>query len=144
MCNLVSVASEEKVQGWKVVAVNRRTGKYHSVAMGFAYSDNPIPKVKKQKRIGAFFTNNILSTNDEGYSPFKETMVGRTAVFVNKEHALSLLQRIEEYGIVNRKQPFSFDCFKVVEAEVSVDLMQGWYGPDEVVVAGRRIKFIEE
>jgi len=93
MCHLGYEASYESFVGYKVVAV-KEDGKKYSVAMGFCYDDyNLIPVVEKQESIGSYFVNDIL--NKYGCSPYKPNMRGRTAVFADKQEALSLRKAIE-------------------------------------------------
>jgi len=123
------------ITGFKVVAMCE--GKHYSISMGFCYDDyEMIPIVKEQKRISNYFRDDILTKN-----PFRDLMVGRTAVFLDLYAAARLLKNIfseSNYIFINDKFKFI-----IKRANVSIDLLSGTYN-DNPVVAGRKIDFFEE
>ncbi|MFA5397774.1 MAG: hypothetical protein WC346_17325 [Methanogenium sp.] len=138
MCDLVEKYQGEEFTGWKVVAVEKITGKRYSVAMGFCYDDyDEIPICCVQNQIGNFFVPDILVSNT-----FNREMRGRTAVFLVKEGAETLCSQIKrESFYVNRF------TFQILKAKVSIDLMKGIFNnlfKAYPVVAGRRIEFLPD
>jgi len=135
MCNLTHYV-EGKVKGYKVVAKKLRGKRYYSISMGFKYSlDGHVPVVRRQHRICSDFMGDII-LKDSG--PYREAMIGRTAIFLNHENASQVAQRRDVksgYKLV------------VVQSEVSEDVMKGIYQShisNCEVAAGRRIRFIKE
>lgn len=140
MCDLdTDIDHEGQVEGWKVVAVSKKTGRYYSIAMGFVYrKDYVVPKVKRQRRIGRFFNSGLLT----GPS-YREAMEGRTAVFRRKGDADNLLRAMSKEEDYSAYAPLRWRCdFKVVKARVWGGLLAGYYPIPIRVVAGKRIKFL--
>lgn len=133
MCYLTTVSKKKSATGYKMVA--ERKGKRYSLAMGFCYDDyDRIPIIREQKKIGLYFNDHILTLP----MVFQSRMEGRTAIFINKEDAITRFRRFKAEGC---KPGFSIKLYKAV---VSIDLMEGYYNDDYPVIAGRKIKFIEE
>lgn len=134
MCQLFKNLKQSSAVVYKVVAVDS-AGNYHSPAMGCKYFKNGrVPKVEVQHKLVSSFTDGILT---KGIAPYYPNMVGRTAGFNSFMDAKDTYYRwkglcAEGYRIA------------VIKAEVSNDLMEGVYNDGEPVVAGRRIKFLEE
>ena len=135
MCDLDRAIPNKSFTGYKVVAVKKSTGRYYSIAMGFVYrKDGRVPVVKTQKRITKKFRDDILDS-----SAFRDTMVGRTAVFEYKEDAKVVLRSASYYS--TSADMMKFDL-AIKRAKVSVDLMKGSYGSTRVF-AGRNIEFLD-
>ena len=140
MCNLLTKSTEEKIEGFKIVAKKSKGKRYFSIAIGFRYPlDGHIPVIRKQHRICAKFLSDIISKSSKGYST---NMVGRTAVF------LSFAEAAEECRYITRGDVIENGYrLVIVRSEVSVDVMEGTYlacGTVCKVAAGRHINFIEE
>jgi len=136
MCNLTT-STKRKLKGYKVVAKKWRGKRYYSIAMGFKYPlDGHVPVVRKQRRICSDFMSDITLENS---GPYREEMIGRTAIFLNYEDAYRIAQRTDAksgYRLI------------VVQSEVSEDVMTGTYLTHVIanckVAAGRHIRFIKE
>ena len=137
MCDLYEYI-DGKRPGWKVVAINRKTGRYHSVATGIMYPKNrTITPPSICKAPINFFNQNILNPSS---CLFSHDMIGRTAIFTCKDNAEGLLSEIQdEHFEYIRNKSKEFD-FLVVPAIVSVDIMRGEYQGD-LVYAGKKITF---
>jgi len=140
MCNLLRVATKEKIKGYKIVAKKLKGKRYFSIAIGFKYPlDGHIPIARKQQRISLRFVKDIISKDSALH---KEDMVGRTTIYLDASDAYQEIQHLRSRGI---KAGYRL---VIVWAEVSIDLMEGTYGSsdsvDRDVVAGRHIRFIEE
>jgi hypothetical protein len=132
MCDLTRPLERESFTGWKIVAVERSTGKYYSVAMGFCYDDHEkVPIIKEQKQLSSYFISDILTCCAE-----RKEMRGRTAVFARKVDALATARKMKEDFVAEGYR------IEVKKAKVFGGLMGGSYG-GESVVAGRHIKFLE-
>ena len=140
MCELFRVSTKEKIEGYKIVVKKLKGERYFSPAMGFKYPlDGHVPVVRKQRRICSDFIGDIVSKIS---GPYREEMVGRTAIFLNPNDALEVARRNdikEGYRLV------------VVRVEVSEDVMLGTYLTGLIsisknceVAAGRHIRFIKE
>lgn len=140
MCQLNERVRGKK-RGWKVVWAEG--GKYYSVAMGCKYpKDGKVPVVKQQRcKASHYFSSHILYDQMHGYA---KDMVGRTAVYSSIAAASDMMHFII-HGCYRSAQALSQmrTFLRVVPAEVSVEVMRGTYGTDEVF-AGRRIKFLKE
>ncbi len=138
MCNLLTKSTEEKIEGFKIVAKKPKGKRYFSTAMGFQYPlDGHIPIVKKQCSITSDFIDNIISKTCTAYS---DHMVGRTSVFLNYADAQEPCRRWDYYTKKEYK-------LVIVRCEVSIDVMEGTYMAcvrECKVAAGRHINFIEE
>ena len=139
MCDLKTVFSGEKIEGYKVVAKKLKGKKYFSIAMGFKYPlDEHVPVVRKQRKICATFIN-IISKSSVAYS---KGMIGRTAIFLSFNDAHKVHQHFMRKGVERGYK------LVIVTAEVSEDIMVGSYFIANVmhcrVAAGRHIHFIEE
>ena len=137
MCDLTSTSKLKSKTGYKVVLKNKKDNKFYSIAMGFCYDDfKEIPKIINQKNLSnGYFKYNILTTY------FKDDMVGRTALFVNKNQAIDLFNKLKQY--FEEKSKYKL-C--LVKAKVYKDLLKGTYQSIFTicsVIAGRKIKFIE-
>lgn len=133
MCNLqVHMDNDESIEGYKIVAKNRKTGKYYSLAMGFEYNeDEDVPVVQDQFRIGTYFVDDILKSTN-----YRIDMRGRSAIFLHPKDARDVY--IEMKGYLQRYEQIYVLC--LVEATVSKDIMSGTYGIlDRAVCAGKRI-----
>ena len=128
MCDLTIRIEDKEVIVYKIVAVNKRTGDYFSLAMGFRYIDKLIPKIRVQRVIG-YFNNHLL---DNIF--YNKNMVGRTAIFTKKQDAKRLAGNPR----------LTYDGFNVSikKAIVSIDLMKGNY-EGMSVIAGRTIRFLD-
>jgi hypothetical protein len=82
--------------------------------------------------MNGFFHTDILKC----YYSFKPDMRGRTSVFENLNHAVIMFNKMKNFEQFSGK-------LEVWMAKVENDLMEGFYGFDEVV-AGRKIKFIKK
>lgn len=141
MCKLTKEVGDGPFEGWKIV-VEKEDGKYYSAAMGFCYNDyEKIPEVKEQKRIIKCFMDDILDSWSNGFS---YEMIGRSAIFVEKESANAELNRIlwelvylGSFSLVNENMEL-----KVVKTRVSDSVYEGYYGFDKVL-AGRKLEFLE-
>lgn len=132
MCKLEAKSDLDKFVGYKLVAKDKETGKYYSLAMGFEYVEGePIPVPEIQAQIAETYDNDILTSHC-----FSEEMVGRTAVFDNPERAKKHLGSLQ-YLKFNHYET------RIMKAEISEDLMIGSYGMARVT-AGRKIKFLED
>ena len=135
MCTNILDIGIEKATGWKLIAVNKKTGKFHSVAMGFQYKeDKPIPEIKTQKRI-AFFYDGIL---EEYHPAYSKKMIGRTAIFsrfddimITFANDILCYENTHEYFIT------------IIEAEVYENMASGSYNRTHVYL-GSKIRFIGE
>lgn len=134
MCDSLESIPDKEMTVYKLVAVNKRSGNYFSLAMGFRYTDKPIPKIKIQRLI-CFFKEKILSTGS-----YNSNMKGRTAGFIHKEHADHLIDDISK-SFFGMEKPNKF-IIAVKEAVLSIDLMSGSYD-NFPVIAGRKIRFLE-
>ena len=137
MCELRTISSRVKIQGYKVVAKKPKGKRYYSIAMGFRYPlDGHIPIVRRQRKICGDFAEDITSKNAFGY---RDNMVGRTSVFLrlNELSKSDQLKRWKERGI---RSGYKLIIVRVV---VSGDTMEGYYG-DCKIAAGRYIHFMEE
>ena len=132
MCNLTRSMTAESFVGYKLVAEEIETGKNYSLAMGFCYDDyEEIPIVEEQKRLTTGFIDRIL------YSYFVYRMKGRTSVYKFHVDAKSHYLDMTNAYLIS----LGFEL-KVKKAKVSIHLMEGEYGGNEVV-AGRKIEFLE-
>ena len=148
MCKLTITSTQKKIEGYKIVAKKPRGKRYFSIAMGFKYpSDGHVPVARKQHRICSNFLSDILSKNSAGY---QELIVGRTTVYLDLADVLNehhhLIQRQEKDNIWGHDIREGYELV-VVRAEVTIDIMKGFYtacGRDCAVAAGRHIRFIKE
>ena len=138
MCNLTRDIPEEKIEGYKIVAIDSVNKKY-SIAMGFCYDDFTdeaelitIPEIKKQKRLSDHYVADIL----QGSNTFSAYMIRRTAIFNDKDAAVNELNEMISDHYSKNFIP------KIFKAEVSKEIMQGLYG-SSIVFAGRQIRFLE-
>ena len=140
MCKLETVSIREKVEGYKIVARKSKGKRYYSIAMGFKYPlDGHIPVIRKQSKICYIFMDDIIS---EMSSAHEKDMTGRTIVYLRYSAALA------RYRVLMQRGSRSGYILVIVRAEVSEDVMEGFYGGYRVlrheVAAGRHIRFIEE
>jgi hypothetical protein len=106
-------------------------GKLFSPAMGCRYGrDCTVSMVFEQRRLSKLFNSDILR-DAATRSPY---MAGRTAVFQHVSDAEELLDDMWLHDAAPGA------TFAVVEAEVSVDVMEGSYRGARVF-AGRRVAF---
>lgn len=136
MCKLTKEIGDGPFYGYKVVAEDKN-GKYWSIAMGFCYNDHEmIPKVKRQRAI-AYYRNNIL---DVFSTVFECLMEGRSAVFVEKEDAITEVNKIK-FFVKENTVAFPFKI-KIIRTCVSDSIYKGFYrGLD--ILAGRKLEFLE-
>ena len=138
MCDLVNTINEKSVVGYKLVAKNKKTGKYFSSVMGFEYpKDKDIPRIRVQKTIGGFWADFILNKSKP---LFRKDMVGRTACF---RHLEDTKNWIESYDFSSLENISGF-VFLLTKVRISKDLMEGKYDDYYPVYAGRRIEFLKE
>ena len=135
MCTLTHNSDKFSILGYKVAI--KRDNKYFSAAMGFEYEyDKLIPEVKTQHRLCQHFNEGILDPLSNSYNP---AMVGRTAVFKKFEDAVHLYADIKRgWTAPTHGKPV------ILLSSVHEDLMEGHYGENEPVAAGRRIRFSYE
>ena len=136
MCTLEKRSYKKKIEGYKVVAVKKSTGKRYSIAMGFCYdSHKEIPVVTKQKRISTNFIDYILNKHHHAY---ETRMVGRTAICINHTDAERLRNNVDRNLLPDEIKRFFIE---VLDASVSKNIMTGTYGFQTPVAAGRVLTF---
>lgn len=140
MCKLKTVSVREKVEGYKIVARKSKGKRYYSVAMGFKYPlDGHIPVVRKQSKISYIFMDDIISKMSSAH---EKDMTGRTAVYLLYSAARA------RYRVLMQRGSRPGYTLVIVWAEVSEDVMEGFYGGNGTVrnevAAGRHIHFIQE
>lgn len=135
MCKLKEPIKDKEMTVYKAIAINKRSGNYFSIAMGFMYRINQfIPKVQKQKSLCKNFIFSIL---DPKIGAFESNMVGRTVGFIYRVDALQMI-------IDHPLRVYKNFRLEVKKALVSIDLMKGTYGPFlHEVIGGRKIKFLD-
>ena len=135
MCDLLRVSTEEKIEGYKLVAKKLKGKRYFSLAMGFKYPrDGHIPIVKKQRRISSGFKSDIISERSVAY---RRDMIGRTAIYIHRAAA-----REDYYYVKERVMEKGYEVV-MVRAEITGDIMEGLYAGCKVT-AGRHIRFMGE
>ena len=143
MCELTMKKDSAKSFGYKVIAIDKKTRKRYSIAMGFCYDDHErIPNVKVQNGISDYFYKNILEDSEGAYSP---NMIGRTALFEYVSDAMNLYSEIKrwfdpEYWTEPKVQ---FYRLAIMYCHIEEDIMSGHYG-NKRVVAGRKLTFLRE
>jgi hypothetical protein len=139
MCDLYEKSPHGSVKGWKIVAEDL-DGKNYSLAMGFCYDDfEKIPIIKNQKRLTSVFNDRILQDFGCG---FRVDMIGRTAIFKIKSHAVNIAEACQDVSFPYR--------VKVKPAQVSCQVLMGEYSSVAMgeyssypVAAGKKIKFLD-
>ena len=134
MCVLTEEIIDKEVTVYKVVAVNKRSGNYFSLAMGFRYVNKLIPIIKIQRVLCGFFTDDILDSDGNSY---ESLMKGRTAAFINIKDAFDLIDSRSYY-----KRKKHYYTVEVKKAVLSIDLMKGNFW-DRPIIAGRKIRFLD-
>lgn len=139
MCVLTKYIKKKTATVFKIVAKEKETGKYWSVAMGFIYPKKGyVPEVVEQKALTINWSKRILYKNEFLY---KKNMVGRTAGFVKKEDVSYLLDSVTD-NLFNSK-------FEIVIVKVTLSgaLMEGTYETgcnDCEIIAGKYIERMKE
>ena len=138
MCNDLKSIEEKEYTGFKIVAKKNggpNSGEYFSIATGIKYKNGKrIRPPKRQRKISSYFRSGLLHKSCSGW---RDDMVGRTAVFKDACDA-----RLLEKEIVDHVS--SEFTIEVALATVSGELMEGTYGENVPVVAGKKITFVEE
>jgi len=164
MCNDFQETHRKRVTGYKVVAQNLETKKFHSVLTGFEYPDEKelIPNWLHQRNAIAldFFWEYILPGSMDRYEDlvrrgtqsrsggWRYKMIGRTNVFVKEEGATKLKHHIIEnssgiklgFEIVVVKARISR---KLLESRYSIQKGTGSKYKEFKTFCGEKIKFIE-
>lgn len=142
MCYLSSRPYFEKeFIGYKIVAKNKKTGKYYSIAIGFPYRNGAkMIERKRQKKLCNYFSSKIL----ERYRAkgFEENMVGRTSAFVDLSACHSFYISIMIGQDNNIPSSMNFVTV-IVKVKITEGLLSGTYG-NASVVAGRRLTILNE
>ena len=135
MCDKLVPIKVKRVEGYKVVM--EKDGKQYSAAMGIEYRSGRLLRVpKKQDRLTDNFNDSILDSN-AGFG-FKQDMVGRTAAFKLRVDAGCLA------GAIANSETEEGYVTSVYLVRLSNGLMEGRYGSEEPVYAGRRMTFISK
>ena len=138
MCDDLKLIKEKEHTGFKIVA--EKDGEYFSVVTGIKYkSGKQIRPPKRQRKISNYFRSGLLHESCTGW---RDNMVGRTAIFKNEHDAFNLAVKIR-YIPLESNNNFEYSI-QVVPAKVNGELMEGYYGYDVPVVAGKRITFMEK
>ena len=142
MCKLTMKNTDKIRYGYKVVAIDKKTGKHWSIAMGFCYDDHEtIPKVVVQNEISGYFHSGILNSNDSCYEP---NMIGRTAIFEYLSDADIQSKEIKRHFDPDCSDPkVQYYRIAIMSCHIEEDIMSGQYG-ELRVIAGRKLTFISE
>ena len=140
MCDLRRNYIAPTATVYKVAIKNNSTGKYYSPATGIEYKVGPVEvcdsyykACENVNRSNYFRLGNIYDDNGGAYTIL---MKGRTAGFVELEHAEYLRKNIAE----NKTKVINLVILKL---QLSDSLMLGYYNMDDVI-AGKYINSITE
>jgi len=135
MCDNLRSIELKEYTGFKIVA--EKNGEYFSVATGIKYkSGKRIRPPKRQRKVSNYFRSGLL---EPGCSGFRGDLIGRTTIFKYEHDALDLVDRIRFESDNN----FEYSI-QAVPATIRDELMEGTYGQDVPIVAGKKITFVEE
>ena len=136
MCDLTRMLLQTEAIVYKLAAIHR--GRYYSVAMGFRYPvKGKVPIPKKQERITSNWMSNILQS-----SLFRESMVGRTAGYIELGDAKRALARIQD-GFFDHHWEDKYTIV-IVKVCLKQGLMVGTYYDHGNVIAGKYIESMKE